>query len=100
MTFEFFMVMLFVVSIFTSLFTEGIKKWLQDRGKTYSANALAGYVAVGLSLVVGIGYVIITGAVISAQLAVWLIALMLLSWLAAMVGYDKVVQAINQIKKK
>ena len=100
MTFEVFMAMLFIVSVFTSLFTEGIKKWLQNRQKTYSANALAGYVAIVLSIAVFIGYVIVIGATLNAKLAVCLFALMLLSWLSAMVGYDKVVQAINQVKTK
>lgn len=34
-----------------------------------------------------------------AMMAVYLIALVLLSWLASMVGYDKVIQAIAQLKK-
>ena len=33
-------------------------------------------------------------------MAVYLIALVFLSWLSAMVGYDKVMQAISQIKSK
>lgn len=37
-------------------------------------------------------------AAISAQMVVILIALVLLSWLSAMVGYDKVIQAIGQIR--
>ena len=55
--------------------------------------------AVGLSVLVSLGYVILTEAAFNAKLAVYLIALMLLSWLAAMVGYDKVIQAISQFKK-
>lgn len=38
-------------------------------------------------------------AQINAKMAVYLIALVLLSWLASMVGYDKVIQAITQCKK-
>ena len=89
----------FAVSLFTGLFTEAIKKWLDERGKTYFSNALAGYVAIGLSIAVGIAYIILVGAVLNAQTAVYLIALILLSWLCAMVGYDKVMQAIAQFKR-
>lgn len=32
------------------------------------------------------------------KMAVYLIALVLLSWLCAMLGYDKVIQAITQIR--
>ena len=98
MNFEIFLLGLLVVSVLTGLFTEAIKKWLQERDKKYYPNALAGYVSVGLSIAIGIAYVIVTGAAINAQMAVYLIALVLLSWLCAMVGYDKVIQAISQFK--
>lgn len=98
MNFEIFLLGLLVVSVLTSLFTEAIKKWLQERDKKYYPNALAGYVSIGLSIAIGIAYVIVTGAAINAQMAVYLIALVLLSWLCAMVGYDKVIQAISQFK--
>jgi VIT1/CCC1 family predicted Fe2+/Mn2+ transporter len=99
MTLEVFLVGLLIVSTLTGLFTEGIKKLLQERNKTYYANALAGYVAVALSVLVGAAYIILTEAALNAQMAVYLIALVLLSWLSAMVGYDKVIQTIAQLKK-
>lgn len=100
MTSEVFLMGLFIISVLTSLVTEGIKKWLTERGKTYHANALAGYVAVILSVLIAAGYIILTEATLNAQMAVYLIALMLLSWLSAMLGYDKVIQAISQFRKK
>ena len=39
-----------------------------------------------------------TDAMLTDKMAVMLIALVLLSWLCAMVGYDKVMQAITQVK--
>ena len=99
MTFEIFLMGLLIVSTLTGLFTEAIKGWLQERGKKYYSNALAGYVAAGLSVLVSSGYVILTETAFNAKMAVYLIALILLSWLAAMVGYDKVIQAISQFKK-
>lgn len=99
MNFEIFLLGLLIVSTLTGLFTEAIKAWLQERGKKYYSNALAGYVAVGLSVLVSSGYAILTEAALNAKMAVYLIALILLSWLAAMVGYDKVIQAISQFKK-
>lgn len=100
MTFDIFLLGLLIVSALTSLATEGIKKWLDERKKTYYSNALAGYVAVGLSVFVAAGYVILAEVAINAQLAVYLIALMFLSWLCAMLGYDKVIQTISQFRKK
>lgn len=84
---------------FTGLFTEGIKKLMDEVNKKYLSNFLAGFVAVVLSVLVDAGYIILTEAQINAKMAVYLIALVLLSWLASMVGYDKVIQAITQCKK-
>ena len=99
MTFEIFLMLLFVVSTLTGLFTEGIKKFLQEKGKAYRANALAGYVAIALSVLVSIGYIILTNSAFGTQMLVYVVALVLLSWLAAMIGYDKIVQTISQFKK-
>ena len=88
---------LLVISILTSLATEGIKAILDSKGRSYSANVVAGAVAVVLSAAYGAGYVIITGIAWNAALIVYLIALVILSWLCAMVGYDKVKQAIEQM---
>lgn len=98
MTTEIFIMGLLIVSSLTSLCTEAIKSWLTERGKSYYANALAGYCSVGLSVLVGAGYIILTEAQLNASMAVYLIALMLLSWLSGMLGYDKVIQMLNQIK--
>ena len=100
MSLEVFLMLLFVISLFTGLFAEGIKICLQERQKSYYANAVAGYASVVVSLLVGGGYVILAEIAFNAKIAVCLIALMFLSWLAAMVGYDKVMQTIAQIKGK
>lgn len=98
MTLEIFLLGLLIVSTLTSLVTEAMKNWLDEKKKKYYANALAGYVSIGLSIAIGIAYIVLTGATINAQMAVYLIALIFLSWLSAMVGYDKVMQAISQFK--
>ena len=59
MTLECFLLLLMIVSILTGLFTEGIKKLLEESKKTYKANFLAGGVAVVLSVLVGNGYIIL-----------------------------------------
>lgn len=98
MSLEFFLFLLMLTSIMTGLFTEGIKKLLDEAGKSYKSNILAGAVATVLSIAVGAGYIILMDAQINDKMAVILIALVLLSWLSAMVGYDKVMQALSQIK--
>lgn len=98
MSMEFFLMLLIGVSVFTALVTEAVKKMMDEYGKTYKSNILAGVVSVVLSVLAGAGYMVMTEAQINAKMAVILIALVLLSWLCAMVGYDKVMQAISQIK--
>ena len=87
-----------IISAFTGLFTEAVKKVLDECKVQYASNFLAGIVAAVLSVGVSVGYVIMTEAQINARLMVFLIALLLLSWLSAMVGYDKVIQAISQLR--
>lgn len=97
---ETFLLGLLIVSTLTSLTTEGVKKLLDERKVVYSTNALAGIVAAVLSLCIGIGYVMLSEVGFTQQIIVYLIALVFLSWLCAMVGYDKVVQSIAQLKKR
>ena len=98
MTLEVFLMLLMAVSIMTGLVTEAIKRWLDERNKKYYSNALAGYVAIVMSVLLWLAYTVMVQASINAQMVVILIALVLLSWLSAMVGYDKVIQAIGQIR--
>lgn len=95
---ETFLMLLIGVSVFTALVTEAIKKIMDEVGKSYKSNILAGVVSVALSVLAGAGYMVMVEDQINAKMAVILIALVLLSWLCAMVGYDKVMQAITQIK--
>lgn len=98
MNFETFLLLLMIVSVLTGLVTEGIKKLLDEAKKPYRSNLLAGVVAVILSIAVDTGYMILTETLMNEKMAVILIALVLLSWLCAMVGYDKVIQAISPFK--
>ena len=89
---------LLVTSTLTGLATEAVKKILAEYNKQYQANTLAGIIATVLSVGVGIGYVAATGVGFTVQIVASLIALVFMSWLCAMVGYDKVIQTISQIK--
>lgn len=99
MTFEVFVILTLLISATTGFLTEGIKMWLDEKQKKYSTNALAGKVAVVLSVAFGVGYLILTETAFNAKIAVILIALMFLSWGAAMVGYDKAKQLLEQFRK-
>lgn len=96
--FETFLIGLMVVSTLTGLITEAIKKIMVENNVEYKANTLSGVVSLGTSAIVGLGYVVLANVAFTSQTVVCLIALALMSWLCAMVGYDKVVQVIGQFK--
>lgn len=93
-----FLLGLMIVSTLTGLSTEAVKTMLDEYGKTYRSNTLAGMIALVLSLVVGIGYVVLFETGFTVQAIVCIVALIFMSWLCAMVGYDKVIQAIGQFQ--
>ena len=93
-----FMLGVLITSTLTSLATEAVKKLLAEHSKNYYANTLAGIVSVILSVAIGIGYMMLSSISFTSQTIVYLVALVFISWLCAMVGYDKVIQAISQFK--
>lgn len=93
-----FMLGLLMVSAITSLTTEAVKKILTDYNKKIPVNTLTGAIAFGVSIIFGVGYVIMAQEVITMQTIVRIGGLAFMSWLCAMVGYDKVVQTITQVK--
>ena len=97
-TFETFLFGLLITSTLTGLATEAVKKVLTEHNVKYRANTLAGIVAFVLSLAVGTSYVILSGMIFTAKIITCLIAQTFMSWLCAMVGYDKVIQTISQFK--
>ena len=99
-SFELFLIGLLVISTLTGLATEAVKNILKEYNKSYRANTLAGFVSLIISLAVGIAYTILTNTTFTAQTIVYLVMMVFMSWLCAMVGYDKVVQAISQFKTK
>lgn len=96
--FEIFILGLLITSTLTSLVTESLKNIFVEHNINYRANTLAGIVSAVLSAAVAAGYLIITATTFTAQIVVLIIAQIFMSWLCAMVGYDKVVQAISQFK--
>lgn len=98
MSMEFLFVALLAVSILTNLTVEGIKKILDKKSANYSLNVMAAITSVILSVALSAGYLIWTETAINARIAVELIALAYLSFLVSTNGYDKVIQAVKQIK--
>ncbi len=100
MTTTAFLILLSGCAAVTSLLTEGIKKFLDELKVAYASNILVLFVA----LVVGCGatalYYVNYQVPFNALNSVYLALLGIANWLGAMVGYDKVRQAIEQIGAK
>lgn len=98
MSFEFLLLALLAVSILTNLTVQGIKNVLDKKNENYSANMMAAITSVVISVALSAAYLVWTETALNGKIAVELIALMYLSFLVATNGYDKVVQAIKQIR--
>lgn len=94
-----FLLSLTATSMFTGLVTEALKKIFDENKWKYKSNTLAGIVSILVSLLGGIVWCVRTGHSFDFQCVSTIGILMLCTWLCSMVGYDKVVQTINQMKK-
>ncbi len=100
MTVTAFLIILAACAAITSLFTEGIKKFLDEQRVTYASNVLVLIIAVivgcGATALYYVNYQIPFNALNSVYLALMGVA----NWLGATLGYDKVRQTIAQIGAK
>ncbi len=83
----------------TTLITQGIKVVLTDMQKEYHSNILAGIVSIAVGVFACICYAVFSKIAVNAEFLLFSVCLVVLSWLCAMLGYDKVMQAIAQIHK-
>lgn len=95
-----FLILLTVFATFTALMTEAVKKFLDAQKITYASNIVVLIVA----LIIGCGgtavYYINYQVPFNALNSVYLALMGLANWIGAMVGYDKVKQAITQLGGK
>lgn len=100
MTISLFATLFAAFSVITGLCVEGIKKILIEKEIKYSANLLACIVAA----IVGIGGTAIFYVLESVSFSAINIATMIVMGIAvaigSMVGYDKVIQTVEQFKIK
>lgn len=93
-----FITLLTIFSTITSLCTETVKKLLNDTNFNYSSNVLVFIIA----CIVGAGgtciYYILNSFEFNSVNIVCMLLMGLATSLSSMVGYDKVIQTIKQIK--
>lgn len=98
MTITLFMALIVVLSIAVSLLTEAVKKFFEGTKVTYSSNV----VVLILSIVVGIvgtaiAYVSL-GITFTPPNILCMLLMAVAIWVGSMVGYDKVIQMVEQFK--
>lgn len=98
MTLTLFMSLLVILAVAVSLFTEAVKKFLDNMKVKYSSNV----VVLIISVIVGIGgtalMYIFMGIAFTPPNIVCMVLMAVAVWVGAMVGYDKVLQLIEQVK--
>lgn len=97
---EFYSLALIISSILTSLLTEAFKQLFSENKISYKPNILAAVMSVIVTFLMILGYIIYTGILVTPQTIVTAITLIILSFLCATLGYDKVIQTLNQIGKR
>lgn len=100
MDFETFLMLLAAMSVATSLVTEAVKACLDSLGFKYASNIVVLVVSI---LVGGLGthiFYVMADISMNTVNTIYIFLMVAANWLVAMVGYDKVMQAIEQFKKK
>lgn len=97
MTLTLFMALLVILAVAVSLFTEAVKKFLENMKVKYSSNV----VVLIISIIVGIGgtalMYIFLGIAFTPPNILCMVLMAVAVWVGAMVGYDKVLQLIEQV---
>ena len=88
---------LLAISLLTNFTVEAIKKFLDESNATYSSNLLAAVISVIAALITSIVYIIANGISFSLLVGIQIVILMYLSFLTSTLGYDKVIQMLEQI---
>ena len=98
MTLVLFLSLLAIFAVAVSLITEAVKKFLNEEGKAYSSNM----VVLIVSCIVGAGGTALVYLFMCIPFTlpnIVCMALMAVSvWVGAMIGYDKVMQMIEQFR--
>ena len=98
MTITLFMALIVVLALAVSLLTEAVKKFFEGTPVTYSSNLIVLLV----SIIVGIGGTAMAYVSLDIPFTppniVCMILMAVAVWVGSMLGYDKVLQMVEQIK--
>lgn len=100
MTTEIFLILLTALSIVTSLLTEAVKKFLDELEFKYASNIVVLCIAVIIGGAGSAIFYVFNGFEFTTINIICIPLMICANWLVAMLGYDKVMQAIAQINGK
>ena len=86
---------LMVCSIMTGLIVEAVKQMVH----VDKPNILAAVVSVVVGIVIPCMYIIMNNLPFDTTAILYIVSIVVLSWLCAMLGFDKVVQTLEQLKR-
>lgn len=84
-----------ICSVLTGLITEALKKMVDVK----KPNIVAAAVSVIVGVAVSVAYIIYASIAVDATVILYTVTIVLFSWLCAMLGYEKVMETIVQIKR-
>lgn len=96
MSMDVLMILLAAAAALTGLVTEAFKKMIGDE-KIHAPNILAAIISVIVGCAVCVWYIVMHDVPLDAKVWAQIIVLVVLSWLCAMNGFDKVKQTIDQL---
>lgn len=100
MTVEKMLILLTILSAATSLLTEAVKKFLDSLKVKYASNIIVLIVSIIIGGAGTVVFYMVNGIAWTALNIVCVFIMIVLNWLGSMLGYDKIIQAITQIKNK
>ena len=97
---EIFLFGLTLCATLSGLVTEAVKNTFTAFDKKVGSTALAAICSVIVAVAVCALYIIYTNVAVTAQVIATIVVFVILSWIGATVGYDKVKQTITSFNKK
>lgn len=86
---------LMICSIMTGLVVEAIKKMVEVN----KPNIVAAVVSVVIGIAIPCIYIVMHGLPFDVTAILYIVSIVVLSWLCSMLGFDKVVQSLEQLKR-
>lgn len=99
-TLDIFLIGLTICATMSGLVTEAVKKTFPKFDEKVGSTILAAICSVIVALGMCTLYIIFAGVTLTAQGIATIVVFVILSWIGATVGYDKVRQAIESLIKK